>query len=376
MTMRLVALVALALMGACSNTAASKPAPTFRGTIRLGVGVSLTGPGADAGSNVADGALLAAEDINADGGLLGRRVEVVVADDQGTEAGALDAAHRLVGAGVVAVVGHLASDASLAAAPVYAASGLVQVAPTSMDPRLTQSGLGSIFRICPTWTAEAPAVAQALVQAFRTRVVVVVEEGSERAEDILRGLSGERRPEISAVVHLPPGTRDVTRAVSETVAVRADATVLLTSARTGAAFVTEARRLGADLLPLYGPASLATSEFVLGSGPASEGATVTAILPNRVAGQQANTDLIRRYRERFGRNPGYEAPAGYVAASTYFEGVRKASSFAAPAVAAALHAPDFRYDSMIGVITYDAHGDLLPQRFYPQVVREGRLEPA
>jgi branched-chain amino acid transport system substrate-binding protein len=366
-----LALLVLTSLG-CGHGAASKPTPSYSGTVRIGVATPLTGDLAGVGTTIADGALLAVEDVNRDGGLLGKKVELVVADDRGSEGGGREAANRLVSAGVVAVVGDDTSEASIASAPLYAQANVVQVTPTSTDPHLTESGLRSLFRVCATSSSTGPALAQALSAAQKSHATFVIEDrdGQEGTLSVLT-----RRPARApaTIVHVPEDARDLAAAVSETAAARADAAVMLASPTVASRLLTQAQQRHVALPPLFGPPELVSSQFLLSS--VAEGTTLTALFPNRVSGQSANTDLVRHYRERFAEDPGYEAPAGYVAAFTYFEGVRNAQSFEAGSVSGVLHSPSFHYDSMIGVISFDSHGDLTEQRLYPQVVKGGRLEP-
>jgi ABC-type branched-subunit amino acid transport system substrate-binding protein len=175
-------------------------------------------------------------------------------------------------------------------------------------------------------------------------------------------------------VRISPATTDLTKAIEDTVDAKGSAVVFLTPPRLSARFFSEAIKAGAALPARYGWSLLASSSFLTDAGPAAEGTTIASLFPNRVSGPQANSDLIRRFKERFGRDPSLEAPAGYVAAFTYFEGVRRAGDSDAATVAKTLHAPGFHYDSMIGVISYDDRGDVADAKAHIGIVKAGRLE--
>ncbi len=88
-----------------------------REPIKIGFSGTLTGPFSDLGIHGRNGARMAVEAINGTGGVLGRPLELVVMDDEGTPEGAVQADRKLAGLGVVAVIGHMTSALSMAALP-------------------------------------------------------------------------------------------------------------------------------------------------------------------------------------------------------------------------------------------------------------------
>src|SRR5438045_9614450 len=100
-------LVCVLLLAGCDlGGVGAKPTPSFTGSIKIGVAAPYTGDTADGGLQILQGAQLAADEVNANGGVLGRKIEIVQADDAANPDKAQDVAKRLVADGVVAVVGH------------------------------------------------------------------------------------------------------------------------------------------------------------------------------------------------------------------------------------------------------------------------------
>lgn len=81
-------------------------------TIKIGFGGPLSGPQTEIGKKALGGVQLAAEEVNAKGGVLGKKIEVIPADDEGKPEGAVNAANSLIKKGVVGVVGHWQSACS------------------------------------------------------------------------------------------------------------------------------------------------------------------------------------------------------------------------------------------------------------------------
>ncbi|MBX3249562.1 MAG: ABC transporter substrate-binding protein [Myxococcales bacterium] len=147
----ILATLLFALSSSCTN-----PGPGPRGEpIKIGVIVSLTGALGPVGPHLANSARLAAREVNAAGGLLGgRRVELVVVDDRTDPAFAARVAQELVeDEGVVAIVGSLASSASLQVQTVTAAAEIPQVSCCSTSPDLTTAQPAEdrfLFRTVPS----------------------------------------------------------------------------------------------------------------------------------------------------------------------------------------------------------------------------------
>lgn len=124
--------------------------------------IGLAGPFADpVGAPMRTAARLAVQEINAAGGIAGRPLELVERDDRGDADSAVSVAADLYGSRVVAVIGHLYSSQTLAAAPVYngGASPVVALSPSSSAPQVADAGPWT-FRLCPSDEAHGAALAR------------------------------------------------------------------------------------------------------------------------------------------------------------------------------------------------------------------------
>ena len=136
-------LLVAALAGACG---AEKPAASQG--IKVGFFGALTGPTATFAISGRNGALLAIEQINAAGGVLGRPLGLVSEDDRGEASEAASAVSKLITRDhVVALIGENASSRSLAAAPIAQSYGVPMISPSSTNIEVTKKG-DYIFRVC------------------------------------------------------------------------------------------------------------------------------------------------------------------------------------------------------------------------------------
>jgi branched-chain amino acid transport system substrate-binding protein len=142
-----LALVSLVLIG-CPPPPETGGAGGGNGEILVGEYGSLTGPEATFGQSTHHGIMMAVDEINAAGGVKGRKIKVITEDDQSKPEEAANAVSKLISQNnVVAVLGEVASSNSLAAAPICQANKVPMITPSSTNPSVTEKG-DYIFRMC------------------------------------------------------------------------------------------------------------------------------------------------------------------------------------------------------------------------------------
>src|SRR6185369_806392 len=146
----LIAIASMALFG-CPPKGSEQSGTTASsggGEILVGEYGSLTGPQATFGQSTHNGIMMAVDEINAAGGVNGRKIKVLTEDDQSKQEEAANAVTKLISQqNVVAVLGEVASSASLAAAPICQANKVPMISPSSTNPDVTKKG-DFIFRLC------------------------------------------------------------------------------------------------------------------------------------------------------------------------------------------------------------------------------------
>jgi branched-chain amino acid transport system substrate-binding protein len=120
---------------------------------------ALTGDQAAFGTSTVQGARIAADEINAAGGIDGRKIQLLIEDDQGRPEEAATVVTKLItGSNVVALIGENSSNQSLAAAPIAQSNGVPMISPSSTNPAVTEKG-EYIFRVCFTDPYQGKALA-------------------------------------------------------------------------------------------------------------------------------------------------------------------------------------------------------------------------
>ncbi len=177
--MLIVALVALPACGGGGDT------------LKIAILAPLSGDVATFGESTRDGAMMAIEEWNADGGVLGKQIETIVEDSQCSAEAAVSAANKVIDQdGVKFIIGAVCSSASIPISEVAMANGVLQMSPTSTNPSVTVDEFGKtkglIFRACFIDPFQGTVAAKfALDNLGAQTAAVLLDQGN----DYVRGLA-------------------------------------------------------------------------------------------------------------------------------------------------------------------------------------------
>ena len=128
----------------------------------------ITGQYATFGAQMQNGAEMAVADINAAGGVLGKKLELAIGDDACDPKQAVAVANQMTGSGAKLVAGHYCSGSSIPASKVYADGDMVQISPASTNPALTDERAGpNIYRVCGRDDQQGGVAGKYLASQFR-----------------------------------------------------------------------------------------------------------------------------------------------------------------------------------------------------------------
>lgn len=357
-------------------TACGGPAKPTKGEVIVYVAAPLSGFQAEGGQTVVGGVRLAAEQINRAGGLLGYRVKVVAVDDEADSEVAVQVAEQVKeavakGERVLGVVGHYNSGQTLAAMEIYKDLPIVVVTPTSSDVSITQKGYRNFFRVNATDAAQAPAVARFLVEKLQARRIAVVHADNEYGRGLRQEMVAALKAlglEPATVIEIKEAAPTQAEAVAKVQAVKPDAIFLAGYETEGYVLLPELRKAGVNA-PFFCSDGCFLYAFIDESGPAAEGAYVSAISPDPK--MVADEAWWKAYQAVEYRNPGTYSAAGYSALEVMAEGARRARSLDGRQVAEAIRQLDFK--TLIGPVRYTPQGDLTEQKIYIFQVKNGQF---
>jgi branched-chain amino acid transport system substrate-binding protein len=342
--------------------------------LKVAIASSLTGDLAENGKDLANGAKMAIDEANAHGGAQGRKIEVVVFDDQGDPKMAVSVANRICqDSGFVAVIGHLTSGSMSAAAPVYARAGIPVVMPVPTNPEITRRGFGNLFRIPPTDDDQAPYLAQYLLSADPKAPVAVVNDMTAYGTGFARAFVTAFKADGGNVVAsegAQRNARDFRSLVAKLKALKPKYVILGATYDMGAPFLRQMKESGMTARVLAGDGCYG-SAFVEQARGAAEGSIVSFIAPDRASSPKTEA-FFRKYEKLYGKVVSF-APLGYDAGVVILHAISTAKSADRPALLETLSAPSFHANGITGEIAFEKNGDNRNKNLSLYVVRGNRF---
>ncbi|HVT73515.1 MAG TPA: ABC transporter substrate-binding protein [Lacunisphaera sp.] len=340
------------VLGLAGLAAAAAPAAE---PIRIGQYGAFSGKDADFGLAARKGVTLAVEEANAAGGVLGRPVELLLADNQSKPGESATIAKKFVARDrVVAVLGGNTSSNSLEAAPVFQHARVPMVAITSTSPAVTEAG-DYIFRVCFIDSFQGLALAKFARHSLGLQRVALITSVNNPYSV---GLSKVFREQFTAAggtivaeQRHSEGDKDFRAQITAIKAAGAEAILHSGNYTEGALICKQARELGFTGKFLGGDAWEGPDLVAIG-GAAVEGAYYSTHASAETP-TPAMQGFVRRYRARWdGETPNATTTLGYEAALLLFDAMRRAGSTDGPRVREALAATrDF--PGVTGLITID-----------------------
>ena len=172
-----IALILAVFLSGCVEEGEDKEAAITEGDIKIGVMQSLTGDLGSYGGPMSDAIKLAAKEINDNGGLLGRKLVLLIEDDQTNNVAAVDAANKLVKVDrVPAIVGATGSGQSMSVIDITTGSGVLQISSSNTGTDFTNYDDGDLyFRTAPSDALQGSAMAKlAQERGYKTTSTIVI----------------------------------------------------------------------------------------------------------------------------------------------------------------------------------------------------------
>ncbi len=327
----LVSVIAVLTLGAAATPAAvaADSSDSSDSTVRIGLEAPLTGDQKSIGIGMLDGAKLAASEMNARGGLLGRKVEIVPIDDAADPATGKQAATAAIAEGLDGVVGPYNSGVGAETLPLYLAAGIVPIRLTSAD---ATAGLG--FTLQPMTSQIAPVAADGLTTWAQAKsVAIIYDQTALYTQSVSSQLKTELEQAgvtITAYQPIDPGAKSYDDVVRTAAAANPDVIYAATYYPEGGliAKAMYQQKTSSKCVADYGSYDTA---FVTTAGKAAaKNCPVVGVpAPNDFVD---SATYIAAYRKQFGRAPGTWSPYAYDSVNLFAYGVRRTHGFEATAL--------------------------------------------
>jgi branched-chain amino acid transport system substrate-binding protein len=316
----------------------------------------MTGSNATFGAQFKLGAEAAVADINAKGGVLGKKLKLEIGDDACDPKQAKSVAEKLASSGVKFVSGHFCSGSSIPASTVYAEQGVLQISPASTNPKFTDERAGpSIFRVCGRDDQQGGVAGKYIATKFNAKNVAILHDktayGKGLADETQKAMNAAGKKEALYEAYTA-GEKDYTALVSKLKQAKIDIVYLGGYHSEGGLIVRQMRAQGMKDTVLMGGDALVTQEYWQITGKDGEGTLMTFSPDPRKS--PAAADLVKKFRANKVEPEGYVLYT-YAAYQVWQQAAEKAKSADGAKVAAAMKGMTFK--TVIGDFSFDAKGD-------------------
>jgi branched-chain amino acid transport system substrate-binding protein len=330
-------------------------APAFA-QIQIGVAGPLTGSNAAAGDQMKIGATQAVADLNKAGGVLGKQLQLTVADDACDPKQAVSVANQMAEKKVALVAGHYCSGSSIPASKVYLEEGILQISPASTNPKYTDEGGWGTFRVCGRDDQQGEVAGKYLATHYKGQKIAILNDNSAYG----KGLADETKKSLNAngvqeAVYdaYTPGEKDYSAIVSRLKQAGVSVIYIGGYYTEAALIIRQAKEQGMKATLVSGDA-LVTKEFWQIAGPAGEGTIMT--FPPDPRKNASAAKIVKEFQDQKIDPEGYVLFT-YAAIQVWADAAKKAKTTDPKKVAAMLKSGG-PWQSVLGPITFDKKGDI------------------
>ncbi len=378
----LIATLVTTLIAACGQEAPPPPkaeapkAPEVI-TVKIGSASPLTGPQAHIGVDIRNGVQLAIEDANAANVEIGGKkvkFEMVAEDDEANPTKATTVAQKLVDAKVAAVVGHFNSGASIPASKIYSDAGIPQISPSSTNPKYTEQGFKTTFRVVAHDGQQGPTLARFAAKTLGAKTVAVIDDSTAYGQGLADNFEATAKSlgmKIVAREHTTDKDTDFKAILTKIKGRKPDLIMFGGIDPQAGPMVKQMKDLGIKA-KFIGGDGMQTPNFIkLAGDAAAEGvmASIPGLPKEQMPGGKA---FLEKYKTKFNQEVELFAPMGYDAVMVFIDAMKRAGS-----TDPAKFLPEIgktNYQGVIGPIAFDEKGDLKNGPITIYVVKGGKWE--
>jgi branched-chain amino acid transport system substrate-binding protein len=328
-------------------------------TIKIGLLAPITGSNASEGQGMKQVLEFLTADVNAKGGIQGKKITLITEDDGSDPRTAALAAQRLISQGVVAVIGTYGSSVTEATQGIFDESGIVQIANGSTAIRLTEKRLKMFFRTCPRDDEQAKVAAQTIAKLGNKRVAILHDNST-----YAKGLADETKPlvekqpgaKIVFFSALTPGERDYSTILTKLKQVQPSLVFFTGYFNEAGLLLKQKREMGFNVPFLGGDATNNSDVVKIAGLQAAIGFNfVSAPLPQDIPEAKG---FLNEFKKKYGKDPfsiySVLAGDGFSSVVAALNGTKGGNS---AQVAAYLHNNLKNFQGITGKISFNAKGD-------------------
>lgn len=360
-------ILVITLLGVSCKPAASTQSIVF------GMVAPMTGDAADYGVQLQTGVQLAIDEINAEGGIGGRKVQFEVCDDKCDPYEASMCAQKMAAnKNIFAVIGHVCSSCTLAGGPIYEQAGLVDMTVSSTNPEVTKKGWKNVFRTIAHDGKQGPLMAEFAIKTLGKTKLAIMYANS----DYGKGLLDATVPEVTkfggnlvATETYAPGVdKDFKSQLTKIAQANPEALLLLTDYAEGGMITKQRVSAGLGDVPVIASAGNQHEQFIQLGGEGVEGAFMMVYFDPEKP-DQLTQDFVKKYQAKYNKMPSEQAAYGYEAPYIYKLAIEKGAT--KETLASTLHT--IEYTGLTGTTKFDDTGDVFSKGQAILIIKGGKF---
>jgi branched-chain amino acid transport system substrate-binding protein len=341
------------------------------GTVKIGLSAPITGNYAEYGENFKYATRMAADKLNAAGGIRGKKVELVVMDSKGDpKEAALIAQNFVQNQEIVAEVGDFSSTCCLAAAPIYERSGLVQLSPTSSHPDFAKSG-EYMFGIVGTQEAEGPFNVKYIAQSYlkMKSVAVIYINNDWGVVTKNKFVAAAKKFHLKVTMEQPffDGEKDYNATLTKLRQTKPEGIFIAAMYNEASLICRQINQMGWKV-KMLAPSSVFSDKLLEIGGEAVEGLATNTFFALNDPNPKVQ-EFIKEFNRRAKRDPNLHAACAYDSMMILANAIKKAG-FSRKAIRDAL-AKTKGYQGITGNLTFTPVGDII-RKYKIMVVENGK----
>ncbi|WP_223248248.1 branched-chain amino acid ABC transporter substrate-binding protein [Sulfurirhabdus autotrophica] len=371
----LVAVSLVVSVTGCGKKESAEQSASGVEIIKIGAVSPLTGPQAHLGKDNENGTRMAIDDANAKGIEIGGKkvqFQLISEDDQADPKTATIVAQKLVDAKVNGIIGHLNSGTTIPASRIYHDAGIVQISPSATNPKYTEQGFKSAFRVMTNDVQQGKVLGEYAVKQLAAKKIAIIDDRSAYGQGLADEFEKAAKAAGAEIVSREYTTDKSTDFMAILTAVKGKNPDLLFFGgmdAQGGPMIKQFATLGLKAKFLTGDGG-STPEFIKLSGGAAEGAysSLPGVPLDKMPGGKAFAD---KFTAKYGQIQLY-APYCYDAVNVMISAMQKAGS-ADPVK----YLPELAKINLEGVtanISFDEKGDIKGGAVTLYQVKNGKWE--
>lgn len=340
-------------------------------TVKIGMIAELSGPGAPSGTNWRDGIKIAVEEINAEGGILGKKVEVPEYDTQTDPQVSRALVQKAIDEGAYAIWGTIYSGSTMVNMLVAQQNSTPQFV-GSEAPGVVAKGNPFVFRTSSGAQKGVPALTAYFTDTLKAKKVAVAwvnNEFGKGGHDVFVAEMKKAGIDVIADVASEQAQTDYAADVAKLKGANPEAVFVYMNQEESARFLIEAKKQGLSM-PLVGEVTLTEAKVIELAGDAAEGAIAHVGVTATATEVPGIGAFAQKFEEAFKRKPTHDAIKGYVGAWTTKYVTEMVGGFDGEAFANKMHGLCLKvadHPKILLDTCWDEHGEMSRPSFMVQV---------